>query len=336
MNITCCPSCLKPGYEEFCLPCRKSLFNGKRVSPFLPFSRPDYNLRKREQGGRLSISGVQSKHSLKLNDTTLELTEKGGEYILKPIVAGEIENSEAMPANEHCTMQLARQIFHLNTAECAIVFFSDDFSPAYLTKRFDVVPDGSRLPQEDFAQIAEVSEETHGRNYKYDFSYEKIAVLMKRHVSAYAIEVEKYFKLVVFNYLTHNGDAHLKNFSLYRDPAINAYLMTPAYDLLNTRLHLPNESAMALDLFESDYETESYTKNGFYGRDDFAEFGARIGIVPSRANRFMDEAAGHDEDIEAFVRKSFLPDSLKVLYVKQVGERIKALNYSYKRIVPGS
>lgn len=329
MNISNCPSCLKPGYKEFCLPCRKLLFNGKRVSPVLPFSRPDYNQRKREQGGRLSISGVQSKHSLKLNGTMLELTEEKGEYILKPIMAGEFENLNSMPANEHTTMRLAKQVFHLNAAECAIVYFRDDLSPAYLTKRFDVVANGSRLPQEDFAQIAEVSEETHGKNYKYDFSYEKIALLMKRYVSTYAVEIEKFFKLVIFNYLVHNGDAHLKNFSLYRDATLNTYLLTPAYDLLNTRLHLPNESAMALDLFESDFETESYKICGFFGRDDFLEFGTRIGIPVKRVNRMIDEFIGRQKQISELLDRSFLTPELRIQFSEMVDDRIRAIGYSY-------
>jgi serine/threonine-protein kinase HipA len=325
MNIDHCPSCLKAGYREFCPSCRKAFFNGRKVSPVLPFSRPDYNLRKREQVGRLSISGVQSKHSLKLSGTVLELAEKGGEYILKPIPAGEFDNLGALPANEHVTMQMARQVFHMPAAECCIVFFKDDLSPAFLTKRFDVMPDGSRLQQEDFAQIAERSEETHGRNYKYDFSYEEIAVLMKRHVSAYAVEVEKLFRLVVFNYLVHNGDAHLKNFSLFREPSINTYLLTPAYDLLNTRLHLPNESAMALDLFASDYETESFRTNGFFRRQDFMEFGARTGIPSVRIQRIIGEMVEQGEKADELLKRSFLDERLQTRCFEMFKDRIKAI-----------
>lgn len=330
MNISRCPSCLKPGHSEFCAPCRKRLFNGKRVSPILTFSRPEYNRRRREQGGRLSISGAQSKYSLALRGTTLELTERGGEYILKPFAPGEFENMSNMPANEHVTMQIAQQVFKMPAAESGLVFFNDDDIPAYFARRFDVLPDGTRLLQEDFAQIAGVSEETTGKSYKYDSSYEKIALLMKEQVSAYAVEVEKLFRLVVFNYLIHNGDAHLKNFSLFRNPAMNTYILTPAYDLLNTRLHLPHESALALDLFEPSFETESYTVNGYYTRDDFIEFGRRTDIPPKRAERFLDEFTGHESEIHALLDKSFLDDSRKSQYKEMVRERADALRYSYR------
>jgi serine/threonine-protein kinase HipA len=283
-----------------------------------------------EHGGRISISGVQSKYSLKIQGTTLELTETGGEYILKPFMPGDFENMSSMPANEHITMQMARQVFGLNTAENTLVFFSDEDTPAYLTKRFDVMPDGTKLLQEDFAQIARVSEETHGKGYKYDCTCEKIATLMKEHVSTYAVEVEKFFKLVMFNYLIHNGDAHLKNFSLYRNPALKAYILTPAYDLLNTRMHLPNESACALDLFEPDFETENFKVNGFYAHDDFFEFGTRIGIPPKRVYRFLNEITGRESDMGELIDISYLDDSLKVRYKEMVNERIRALRYSYK------
>jgi serine/threonine-protein kinase HipA len=327
---SCCPSCLKPDYHEFCPACRKQLFNGKRVSPVLPFSRPEYNHRRVESGGRISISGVQSKYSLVLKGTTLELTETGGEYILKPFMPGEFENMSSMPANEHLTMQMAHQVFQLNTAKNTVVFFNDETTPAYLTKRFDVMPDETKLLQEDFAQIAGLSEDTHGKSYKYDFSYEKIASLMKKQVSTYGVEVEKLFKLIMFNYLVHNGDAHLKNFSLFRDSILNSYVLTPAYDLLNTRLHLPNESACALDLFDDGFETDSYKVNGFYARDDFFEFGTRIGIPQQRVNRFIDEFASKKREMEKMVDLSFIDDSLKIRYREQLSERIAALRYSYK------
>ncbi len=237
---------------------------------------------------------------------------------------------EFMPANEHFTMQLARQIFKINTAESALVFFRDDMAPAYLTKRFDVTPDGLRIQQENFAQIAEMSEETHGNNYKYNFSYEKIASLMRQHVSTYSVEIEKFYKIILFNFLVNNGDAHLKNFSLFRDPVLNSFVLTPAYDLLNTRLHLPNESVMALDLFDADFETESYQVNGFYSRDDFEEFGIRIGIPVKRVHRIIDDFTSRSKMANDLLSRSFLDNKCKIAYSEMIDRRAAALQYSYK------
>jgi serine/threonine-protein kinase HipA len=234
-----------------------------------------------------------------------------------------------MPANEHFSMQLARQVFGIETAACALLFFNDDDSPAYLTRRFDVLSDGTRLLLEDFAQIARRSEATHGKNYKYDACYEEIAGCMNQYVSAYTIEVEKFYKQLLFDYLIHNGDAHLKNFSLCRDPVQNTYVLTPAYDLLNTRLHLPHESIMALQLFKNDYQTESFQRNGFYARDDFYEFGIRIGITPQRTNRFLDTIVARSKEVGGLLARSLLSEEFKVKYGDMVADRAKALSYSY-------
>jgi hypothetical protein len=129
-------------------------------------------------------------------------------------------------------MQLARQLFKITVPPNAIIHFTDN-SPAYLVKRFDVKSDGSKYAQEDFAQIAQVIEETHGKNYKYDLSYEEIGLLIKRHIPTYAIEFERFFRLVLFNYIFSNGDAHVKNFSAMLTDE-GDHVLTPAYDLLCT------------------------------------------------------------------------------------------------------
>jgi serine/threonine-protein kinase HipA len=42
-----------------------------------------------------------------------------------------------MPANEHLTMQIARQVFGIETAENALIFFQNG-EQAYITKRFEI------------------------------------------------------------------------------------------------------------------------------------------------------------------------------------------------------
>ena len=145
-----CPGCLKENVETYCDKCRRKLFKGKKVNHVLAFSRPEFNEAKIERSGKLSISGVQVKHSLKLLGNELVLTEKGGEYILKPIPSVQFMNLDSLPANEHITMQIANHVFDIQTAENALIFFSD-MQPAYITKRFDIQSSGKKLLQEDFS-----------------------------------------------------------------------------------------------------------------------------------------------------------------------------------------
>jgi serine/threonine-protein kinase HipA len=305
------------------------LFDGKRVSHVLPFTRPMYNRTKlAATTQRLSISGIQTKMSLRLSGRQLEMTESGGEYILKPIPHGEFQRLDAVPINEHLTMQLARQVFGMAVAHNALIAFADG-EVAYLARRFDVQPDGARSLQEDFAQVAQRSEETHGKNYKYDFSYEEMAGLIRKHVAAHRVEMEKFLQLIVFNYLIHNGDAHLKNFSLIRNDRYGDYLLTPAYDLLNTRLHLPQESRTALPLFEGDFETASFQANAFYAFDDFAELARRLGLQQERFSRLMRSFLEKENAVFSLIDRSALSEECKQLYKEHVRDSTRALAYSY-------
>lgn len=326
MKIDRCPACLKPGFETYCNSCLKKLFNGKKVSHLLDFTRPEFNSAKLERSDRLSISGIQIKHSLKLENNKLVLTEKDGEYILKPIPGGVFKNLDQVPYNEHLTMQSASQIYKIDTAVNAIIFFADE-EPAYISKRFDRMKDGTKTLQEDFAQIAGRTEEMNGQNYKYDFSYEEIAELMKKHVKPYPIEIEKYFRVIIFNYLFSNGDAHLKNFSLYRNEEYGDYLLTKFYDLLNTSLHVPGESDLALNLFKDNFETDAYKAGSKYTKPDFEEFAKRIGINKNRFVKIYVEMLDKSEQVKEMVDASFLRSDFKEIFYENYVERLGRLQF---------
>jgi serine/threonine-protein kinase HipA len=326
MKVINCPGCLRPGYETYCNNCLKKLADGKKISHILSFTRPEFNKLKRAQSSRLSISGIQVKHSLKLVNKELFLTDEKGEYILKPIPSGLFEKLEQVPANEHLTMQIAEQAFGINTAANGIIFFKDG-EIAYITRRFDVLNDGRRLLQEDFAQIAGRTEETHGKNYKYDFSYEEVAGLMKLNVKAYAVEIEKFFKVIIFNYLFSNGDSHLRNFSLYRNEKYGDYLLTPFYDLLNTSIHVPGESDLALDLFKEGFVTEAYKAGSKYTKPDFAEFAERTGINNKRFNKIFDDMVTNIDKVKELISKSFLEEKIKEDYLESYLTRLERLKF---------
>ena len=326
MKLDNCPGCLAEGFTTYCPNCIKKLFGGKKLSHILNFTRPEFNKIKIDSQRRLSISGIQIKHSLRIENNELTLTEKNGQYIIKPIPSGQFNNLNQVPANEHLTMQIANQVFNINTAVNGIIFFADN-EMAYITKRFDVVDDNKKLLQEDFAQIAGRTEDTHGENYKYDFSYEEIASLIKKYVSAYLIEIEKYFRIILFNYLISNGDSHLKNFSLYRNQTYGDYLLTPFYDLLNTSLHVPGETDTALELFKDGFQTEEYKAGSKYTRQDFVEFAGRIGISDTRSSKILNEMTGKLEMIEDLIIRSFLNDEMKAIYLKSYLDKLKRLEF---------
>ena len=322
-----CRACYKPSKNDYCLSCREKLFNRQKVSAVMDFDAPkeaNYSMFQ-EQSKRLSICGVQLKYSLRLNGPQLALSEKGGQYILKPIPAArQLHALESAPENEHLTTQIAGQVFNINTAANGLIYFKDG-QPAYITKRFDVMLDGRKYLQEDFAQLLSRSNQTHGDNYKYDGNYEEIGHLIKRYVAASMPALEKFFKLVIFNYIISNGDAHLKNFSLIRKES-GEYMLTPAYDLMSTVLHSPNESDTALPLYEGDIFSHYHQHYGFYGRPNFMELAKRLGILEKRAERVLLGFIDRKDDVLELVHGSFLPDAVKMKYIKNYMDKVDRLS----------
>ena len=313
----------KPGVF-FTVGARKKLFQGKKVSPVLEFDRARFGVIRRENAARMSISGIQDKISLRLEKNRLVPAVENGEYILKPVPSLEgIDLLEDIPANEHVSMQIAAQVFRLPTAANGLMYFSDGV-PAYIVRRFDRRPDtGEKLHQEDFCQLSGRSPDTNGPNYKYDASYEEVGELLYHFCPAAPIEALKLFRQIIFNYLIGNGDAHLKNFSLL-ESRDGDMLLTPAYDLLSTSVHFPNESRAALELFR-DFETPQFAANGFFTLSDFRELGKRFKLPAKSVETVFAEFQRSLPSIESLVDRSFLSPPAKTRYLKIVADRAIAL-----------
>lgn len=322
-----CLGCYTETKESYCLKCRKKLFNKQRVRSVLDFDAPKADNLEiyQEHSKRLSISGVQLKYSLRLKDNKLVLSETQGQYILKPIPPSrQLINIDDLPENEHLTMQIAEQIFGINTAANGLIQFKDQL-PAYLTKRFDVMEDGKKYMQEDFAQLTNRTRKTHGETFKYDGTYTEIGILIKKFVAASMPALEKFFQLIVFNYIISNGDAHLKNFSLIRNKQ-GEYQLAPAYNLVSTVMHTPHEADTALDIYENDIDSEYYKTHGHYGRENFIDLSRILGIVEKRAQRIIDSFADKENIIAQFVNRSFLSQEGKQLYMHYFLEKQRRLN----------
>lgn len=320
VSVKVCPSTLADGFTTYSPIALKNVFNAKKVSHVLTYETPQKNESVAEQfienRKRISISGVQEKLSLLLESTELRLTKEGeqGTYILKPIPR-DLKKVDQVPANEHLTMQIAKQVYGINVAENAIIFFKDG-TPAYITKRFDVKADGSKWGKEDFATLAGKTKDNAGADFKYDYNYEEIGLLFQKYVPSWRIEIEKYFTLVLFNYAFSNGDAHLKNFSLLETES-GDYTMSPAYDLVNTRIHVDDtDFALTNKLFKDDFKSGHWKKTGQATSIDFIEFGKRIGVQEKRVTALMAPFLEVHQSVVALVGRSFLDEATKKTYVR--------------------
>ncbi len=327
-EIKYCPSTLQPGFTTYSPAAQLALFGGRsrKVSHILPFGPSGKNAELtreyNEKRKMISISGVQEKYSLLQVKNSLKLTSAKGTHILKPVPAERLERIEEMPANEHVTMQIARQLFKIKTAACGMIFF-DDGVPAYITKRFDYKPDGTKYQIEDFAALMGKSPEREGEDYKYNASYADMAGFIKKYVPAAPVELINFFRIVLFNYLFANGDAHLKNFALMETEQ-GDYLLAPAYDLLCTALHIDDaDLALHNGLYEGDMDEPSYRNDGIYTRQSFMVFAEKIGVRPAIVEKIIDESMKAVLPATALIDRSFLKNETKERYKDIIGERYR-------------
>ena len=333
MEIDYCPGLLLEGHSGYSPLFLRRMFAGKKVSHILPYNAPEMDhedqMKFMQNRKRISISGMQEKYSVLQEKNILRLTVEGeqGSYILKPKPYG-LRKIAMAPANEHVTMQIAGQVYKIPTALNGLVFFSNE-EPAYLTKRFDIDRHGSKLGKEDFATLAGKTEENAGVNFRYEYSYEGMAELIRKYVGSWQIEMEKFYRLIIFNFLFSNGDAHLKNFSLL-ETANGDYLLSPAYDLMDTRIHVEEDGFFALsdELFKDGYWSNGRILNQQHHpcKEDFIEFGKRIGLTETRIGKLLLPFLQKQDGAENLVKKSFLDEDTQKIYLAHYHERLRMLN----------
>ena len=323
MEINRCPGTLAAGFATYSRTCIKRVFNGNKVNHILPYNSLQSNQNGddsfEDNATRISISGVQEKFSFIQLKNKIRLTKEGeqGTHIFKPIPNGS-KNADQMPANEHLTMQIAQKVFGIETAENALIFFGNG-DPAYITKRFDVVTGGLKLAQEDFASLAGKSPQTHGADYKYLGSYWDLFELMRENLPSYKVESLKLFKLLVFNYLFSNGDAHLKNFSIIETP-LGDFKLSPAYDLLNSRIHIEDKDfALNEGLIPARMGQGNVAKQ-FQLLADYA------GIQEKQMNAILALMVSKTENVKNLIDASFLKDGIKRNYLQTYQLKLKKLN----------
>ena len=320
IDITCCPSLLTEGHKSYSPAALKRLFDGRRVSHILEFSSPSSgsndSLQAVRNVGRLSLSGAQPKFGLILDSADDRLRysndDEQSTYIMKPRPTGyQVMNRDYCAANENLTMQLASQIYGIETAANGLCFFEDG-EMAYITRRFDVYEKG-KYAQEDFASLMGLTRANGGSDFKYcNGSYEECADVIKAYVKSPMIDVLRLFRVVIFNYITLNDDAHLKNFSLLSNG--KEYHLSPAYDLINTSLQIFESRIFALD--------KGLFKEGMHISDthpvtdkEFREFGRRIGLPSVLISKEIERFSAPNKSADALIRRSFLSSEMVEMYL---------------------
>lgn len=302
-----CRICLKSTVEniDYHAECLESLF-GTQTLPLLDIELSKMMGLAAEMAGKMSISGVQEKVSLRLSDdkSRFEIAPTGGRYILKP----EPSRFAFVPQNEHLTMRLA-ELVGIEVPPFGLVELKDK-AIAYIIKRFDRLDNGTKLQVEDFCQL----DEKPIRD-KYQGSGELCVRILRKYASEPLIEIRKLLKVLLFSWWASNGDQHLKNFSLIRTTE-GRWRLTPAYDLICTRLPIPSDRDLAMPICG---------KKSNLAKQHWLDFAEYAGIPERAAARLLQEQIDAIEPSLSFIEASFLPDDQKSQYQEIVQRNTQLL-----------
>lgn len=290
-------------HGEYHTACSKKFFGTTNV-PFLELDQEKLNqMAQVTVNERLALTGVQPKISLSLNDEKgnkrLTLVGLWGDYILKP----QSDHFEQMPQVEDLTMHLAK-LFKIHTAEHTLIRTSTR-ELAYITKRFDRYTSSGSLRNkvhvEDLCQLSELLTEQ-----KYKSSYERVGKIIKKYAANPGLDAIRYYRLVLFSFLTGNNDMHLKNFSLVHTQ--NGVLFSPAYDLINVNLIFPSdEEELALTL--------AGRKRKIKG-SDFDQFATSLEINNIVRNNIYKDFSKQIYKAVDLINRSFLSEEYKQEYIR--------------------
>ena len=220
-----------------------------------------------DEGVRISGAGSQEKLVACIRNGKISLPLYGtpSTHIIKPA----IPNFPDSVFNEFFCMRLAAKC-GIPAAECDILTLNGE--PFYTVTRFDrETMDGitMRLHQEDFCQLLNVPPKL---KYQEDGG-PGIEECMRRMTEIKMPAAGKlgFVRLLIFNFLTGNCDAHAKNYAvLYRNGRPS---FAPAYDLLSTMVYDSIAKRFAMSI-------GGETRMGMLTRDHFAELARRCDLNP--------------------------------------------------------
>ncbi len=298
--------------------CAYKLF-GIRREPVLEYSRDNIeSLALQVLETNTSITGVQPKISLDINrggkNEPAKLTIVGlwGNYILKP----QSSVYKSMPELEDLTMKMA-QAAGISTARHGLIRMSDG-ELAYITRRMDRGAWGEKYSMLDMCQLTNRLTE-----HKYMGTYSQLADTIRKYSSAAMLDVQLFWQVVVFSWITGNSDMHCKNFSLLEKQGVG-YRLSPAYDLLAVLLTgINDDDELALPL-RGTYVDGKEVLRGF-DRSAFIEAMVETGVTSAFAAKIIDKLVKCRGSWLELIEMSFLSDTLKDEYRTFIDERLSRL-----------
>jgi serine/threonine-protein kinase HipA len=286
---------------------RKSFL--KDVDPVIPYSLNEMNeLATKVIRQSISVPGMQPKLSINTYKASgeknykLTLINYNARFILKP----QSEKFPQIPENEDLTMKLAN-LSGIKTVPYVLAVLKSG-EKVYLSKRIDR-SDKGKIHMEDLCQATGKLTE-----HKYRGSVENVGKTIFRYSENKMFDVITFFDVVLFCFLTGNSDMHLKNYSFIYNDGMH---FSPAYDLLNTRIVVPD-----------DKEESALTINGKKSKikiNDFNMLASELHIPEKSRDNMYRKYSRLSESFSSMITLSFLDDYLKDAYIRYYEDMMQRL-----------
>lgn len=304
---------LEAGQVDYHPACARKFF-GSDIAPILPYSRNNMSeLARQVIRTSSSVTGVQAKMSLDVNrggkhePAKFTIVGLWGKYIFKP----QSGRYPCLPELEDLTMKMA-EAAHIRTARHTLIRHADG-ELGYLTLRMDRGRKGEKISMLDMCQLTNRLTE-----HKYLGTYQQLAETVKKYSSAPMLDVQRYWEVVLFSWITGNSDMHCKNFSLI-DTGGGEYALAPAYDLLAVVLADPADTEEMAMTF-----TVGGEKSGF-DRSTFITAFTKSGIPTAVADKMIERMKGNLPRWQELITQSFLPEKMKSDYCILLSKRVGLL-----------
>ena len=311
--VNYCLYCYEPlnGEKNFHKKCSLDFF-GTPIPPVIPYSIDQMSeLAKDIVERSVTVPGVQAKLSMSLVKETRENSDSrltvvgalGGNYIFKP----PSEKYPEMPQNEHLTMRIAKA-FNISVVPSSLIRLASG-ELSYITKRVDRTENSQKIHMLDMFQITEAFD-------KYKSSMEKVGKALHSYSQNTMLDKIFYFELSLFCFLTGNNDMHLKNFSMIKGGS--GWVLSPAYDLLNVAIILPDDKEEIALTLEG--------KKKKLSKENFIKLGVSLDLTDKQIESAFKRMIKNKPLAMIWIEKSFLSDDMKTAYIKTLESRYQQLN----------
>lgn len=286
-NCRCCQKKVE-GNGLYHPQCLRKLF-GTTTLPIVPFGVNDLSTLIATYHGRMSISGIQIKASIKLDKQSkkLEVVAVGGTHILKP----DPQRFPQLPINENLCMSMAEAL-GLPVPPHGLFLMADN-TLCYVIKRFDRLDNGDKLQEETIFQLLQYKD-------KYEGSLEKVGKAIQKYTTQVGLQVIDFFERVLFCFLIGNGDMHLKNWALLQPD--NEVILAPCFDFVSSKIYLDQEEDTALAL---------NGKSNKLMKFDFEAFGSYLKLTPQTLSNIFQKYEASQKMLLLMCAESELNDGLK-------------------------